>query len=502
MFTVSREGISLTRRSYNAVISTSQTGLDYDIVFITKPFLTGASFSNDTDVNLGGLSRSDLLSLQSDAIQSKLVNLTSETCLQEFSGTYQTAYDAVLLVVETASTTTSLVQTGQPGTSLETYSAASKDTMSLDGSLVQYCLARAGSSQTCDVTASTAMLGVVSLSVLAAFSSIVVILVPSKFEPLATLGDAIRSFLQYPDSTTKGESLIEKQDVRAGRWGCGEAKYFVPSAKFWFSAPSVPRWLLMFGSWATLVAPAAVALGELAPTDPAAFTVPFGTATPYTAFVLPLSVTKTQMALLACLPQLLLAILYLVTNAHLTTYYLSHELSCFTLGSRRLRVSSDPTGSQTTSLYLTLPRPVSWALLALFVAMAFVLSQAVSMTIITISPSTNESEIITITLSVQALVVLLGLLFLLIIVVVALGLRRVPVVGFADGQGMGNPLALKGGSCSAVLSAKCHPVAGEIEPWKQELTWGVVAEGFSLHNGRCGFSSSNVGPIHVGRVYA
>ncbi|KAK9415401.1 putative DUF6536 domain-containing protein [Seiridium unicorne] len=497
-----------TQVIYNAVIFTSQTGVDYDIVFVTEPFLSGSSFSNDTESNVGGLSRADLLDLQADAVQSKLVNLTTESCVQAFGGTYESQYDALLLVVETASTTTSVVQTARLSTSIKAYSeASSQDELALDGSLVQYCLARIGSPQTCGVTVSSSLLGVVALLHLATFCSIATVLSRTQFEPLATLGDAIRSFLRYPDSTTKSACLLSKKDVRGGRWGYSEAKYFAPSAHFWMFTPSLPRWTLMVFTWTALAVPTAVALGLVMPTDPQGVSTPFGISTPYTTFLLPSPATESQMALLVCLPQLLLAILYMVTNSHLTTYYVSHELTLFALGPRPLRVSSDPAGKQTTSLFITLPRPISWALLVLFVAMGFTLSQAVFPAVITLSPSistssSDQNQIIAVAFSTQALLVLLALLFILIVLVVSLGLRRAPAAALVNGQERGNPLVLKGGSCSAALSAKCHPAPGEVEPWKQDLTWGVVAEGVGMREGRCAFSALSVGAVDVGRTYA
>lgn len=466
--------------------------------------MAGASFSQDAEYNAGGLSRTEILDLQSDAIQQKLVNLTSEKCLREFGGKYETSYDAVLLVVDTASTTTSLVQTGTSGTSLKSYIKTTKrDGIELDGSLVQYCLARAGSSETCSVTVSSFLLGLVALLNLIVFGAVLLLLSRSRFDPLATLGDAARSFLRTPDITTKDACLLSKADVKGGQWGYSDAKYFIPGTHFWLFTPSLPRWILFTFSWLSLTGPVAVVLGLVVPTDPEGITTSFGTATPYTTFVLPSQISTSQMALLACLPQLLLAILYLVTNSHLTTYYLSHEFTLFALGPQPLRVSSHRAGAQTTSLYLTLPRPVSWLLLALFVTMGFILSQAVFPVVITISPSTtDQSQILTVALSAQALLVLFALLFALMAMVIGLGLRRAPAAALENGQEKGNPLALRGGSCSAALSAKCQPAPGELEPWRQELTWGVISESMGTKHGRCALSVSGVGAVDVGRTYA
>ncbi|ETS82268.1 hypothetical protein PFICI_07270 [Pestalotiopsis fici W106-1] len=359
--------------------------------------------------------------------------------------------------------------------------------------------------ETCDLNTSSALLGIVALLNLVTFGSIVAVMSRSRFKPLATLGDFISSFLCHPDATTKSACLLSKKDVKAGSWGYSEAKYFSPSTHLWLFTPSALRWLLMVFSWLLLAAPTVAAIGLFVPTDPDGISTPFGTSTSYTTFPLPTSITKVQMAVLACLPQVLLAILYMVTNSHLTTYYLSHELSLFALGPRPLRVSCDARGAQVASLYMTLPRPISWGLLAFFAAMGFVLSQAVFPDVITetsLTATANQVPVLAVAFSVQALVVLLALLGALMMIIVGLGLRRAPGSALVNGRERGNPLALRGGSCSAALSAKCHPAPGENEPWTQELTWGVVSDGLGMEDSCCGFSALSVGAVDVGRAYA
>lgn len=467
------------------------------MVFVTESFLDGAPATNETQFNVNALTQAELVGLQNDASELRLVNLTTTACLQEFGGVYEASFDAVLLVLDNASSTTSLAAAAM-ATGL-TWG----DETALDKSQVKYCLARQAPPQSCSVVASSPLLGVVALLNLATLLSIAAVLVQSKFEPLATLGDAIRSFLRSPDSTTKGNCLLSKANVKQCRWGYDAAQHFVPSKNPWYRAPSPGRWALFIASWTALVSLTAAALASIVATDPQGFLIPFGTATPYTTHVLSTTVTRTRLALLASLPQILLAILYLTTNSLLTNYYLSHELTLFALRPRHLRVSSDPTGAQTTSLYITLPRPISWLLFSLFLVMAFVLSQAIFPSIITVSPSASKSSpIMAICLSIRAVLVLLVLLVVLAIFVVGLGFRRAPSAVVSNGQPKGNPLALEGGSCSAALSAKCHLAVPESEPWKQPVAWGVVSEGFGAGQGRCAFSSRAVESVDPGKLYS
>lgn len=497
-----------TQVIYNSVIFIRQSGLDLDVLFVTESFLGGASFSNATDVNEGALSRLEIVALQDSATQNKLVNLTWSDCLQEFGGSFETTFDAVLVVTDNATTSASLVQTGKSAILRQVgeEKASSNDKTALDGSLVKYCLARDGVEQTCSVAVSRSMLGIVALLNVVTVIGVAVVLALPQFEPLVTVGDAIRSFLRVPDITTVNSCLMTKADILNGRWGHNNAKSYDPANHLWLTTPSLARWILTFFSWLMLVAPTGVFMGIVMPTDPKGLASPFGVATPYTTFQFPVSVTRTEMMLIAALPQLLLGILYLSVNALLTTYFLSHEFSLFALGPRPLRVSSDPIGAQTTSLYLTLPRPVSWFLLIFFAGLGFVLSQTIFPAIIDISSSSSSSpiqtEIIAVALSSQALLVFLGLLVLLAIFVLALGFRSAPAAGLSNGEQKGNPLALKGGSCSAAISARCQPLPIEEDVWKLPVAWGVTNEAVGFQVGHCAFSALSVGNIDVGHTYA
>ncbi|KAI1085167.1 hypothetical protein F5B20DRAFT_567849 [Whalleya microplaca] len=496
-----------TQVIYNSVIFTTQNALNYDTLFVTQSFIDHAPFSNDTNVNDGGLSRPDILTLQDAASQDELMNMTVEACLDEFGGAFETNFDAVLLVTDSTSIDSSLIQTSKPGTPLSTSQASTGNSAltAPDGSLAQYCLARLGAPQSCSVNLSGSVLGIVMLLNLATVIGSAVILTRASFDPLATLGDSVRSFLRSPDPTTMGACLLTKNDVQHGHWDSGEAKHFAPINHFWFQTPSLLRWALTTFAWVAIVAPAAYGLAILILRNPNDMFTSFGAAAPYTTFFLPTSTESVQMALLAATPQLLLAILYLVANSHLTTYFLSHEFSLFALGPRALRVSSNPAGYQTTSLYLTLPRPVSWILLATFAAMGFVLSQAVFPTVLALSSPTSPSARRTaISFSTQALLALLALLTILALVILGLGLRRTTPAAQTNGEARGNPLALRGGSCSAVISAKCHLAAahGEGDLWLRPLAWGVVEEGSEAQAGRCAFSGNAVGCIDVSRGYA
>ncbi|RKL27833.1 hypothetical protein BFJ72_g12843 [Fusarium proliferatum] len=318
------------------------------------------------------------------------------------------------------------------------------------------------------------------------------------FSPLVTLGDALSSFLADPDVSTHNSCLITKEEIKKGLWGDREGKYWYAKTSRWFNVPSFNRWAIWFMTWIMPVGLAAAALALGAVKEPKEAFTRFGKAA--VVYELPAGTSRSGIAVVAALPQLLLGLLYLSSNALLTLFYLSHELSQFTSDLLPLRVSSgQPLGSQTTSLYLTLPRPVSWILFFLVTAMAFLLSQG----ILLVSVDGIKGTTTGIGFSPLPLLILLVLLVLLGLGIAGLALRQVDPRGSVEGgEPAGNPLALVGGTCSAVLSARCHRVAREGGVETLEVRWGVVREGVGMNAGHATFSGRPVGDIMVGRAYS
>lgn len=321
------------------------------------------------------------------------------------------------------------------------------------------------------------------------------------FDPLVTLGDALVSFLGETDPTTEGACLMTQEDAVTGRWGLREAKHWTTTTHRWIQTPSLLRWVGWAASWITPVALTAAALAVTLKNDSADALRAFGT--PTTVYRFPVDTPHAGLALLVSLPHLLLGILYLSTNALFTVFFFSHELSQYAIPNQLLplRVSSgQPEGSQTTSLYLTLPRPMSWLLFFIFVGMGFVLSQGLFLTTFDHPDETSTSVL---GLSPLPLLVLLALLVFLGIMTLCLSLRSTdPSPTLDDGHPAGNPLVLRGGTSSAVLSARCHRIPQETEVATQPVNWGVVWEGVGMHPGHATFSSRVVGLMKVGKAYA
>ncbi|CAK7226646.1 hypothetical protein SBRCBS47491_006302 [Sporothrix bragantina] len=479
----------------------------------------------------------------------------------------------------------------------------------------------------CNVTLNTTLLSAIvglNLVTVLCFGSI---LLPRKahrhfrHSPLITLGDAVASFLRDPDQTTRGACLLSKRDVvEHGVWntmvdvphlpgfGTGEARHSVQSDKtgqsaqlpenvmqpmflsaastfgdhsngrtrddgngsyFWFRSVSLLRWVVGAVAWWVLVGLALAALvvvvssnnslgafGRILPLENAIYES-FSSSSVSSS---PWIVTT----ILASLPQLGVAVLYLLSDAHLSAYFLSHESSLYVAAHqhhrneqlqqhcrRPLRVSHRPRGHQTTSLYLTLPQLWNWTLLTLFSGLVFALGQSVVVQgVQAAEDATTQPQLVLLGLSGVGLVILLALLLALAVVVLVLSARQTPSPNASLGR---NPLTLPGGSCSAVISARCHPMpeemaaemtgnnlngsnGGPLPLWLRPLAWGRVSsyhhpyQGYNRRHGlaregalaqgsvlvgeddevdnidsivgHCTYSSGPLAPLDVSRSYA
>ena len=165
-----------------------------------------------------------------------------------------------------------------------------------------------------------------------------------KSATLVTIGDAVASFLECPDTMTQGRCLMSKDDVNTGalQWrleGCSEPNtrppavaHREPHRRLWFAAASKRRWLstIGFGAVALLVAMGFLVEGynsvmENQPGE-SPFKLALGRAD--SRSLMPgVPRNLIEAVLLANLPQLIISIIYLNYNGLLTSMLLSHEWS-------------------------------------------------------------------------------------------------------------------------------------------------------------------------------
>lgn len=157
---------------------------------------------------------------------------------------------------------------------------------------------------------------------------------------------------------------------------------------------------------------------------------------------------------------------------------------------RSLRVTS-PRGDQRSTYFLSLPYHYLVPIMIVSIATHWILSQSLFLVAIDVfhedgNFDSNQS-ILSCGFSCIALIFLVGIGSLVLISGVGTGLRRYKA---------GMPLA---GSCSAALSAACHPPSDEIDVALVPVKWGIT--GVEDGVGHCALSGRYVSPPVTGRRY-
>ncbi|KAL6915146.1 hypothetical protein FSST1_012906 [Fusarium sambucinum] len=247
------------------------------------------------------------------------------------------------------------------------------------GSLkLKYCLAKE-ISQNCKVGVSNQLLLIVVVSIaVKGFLCVVVLFLLPKEQPLAVLGDAIESFIQFPDEFTIDRCLLDRdieEDMGAGHQFVMTA---APARQSWTSAIQRETWARSYGVMSMnifLLAGGFIAAQMNAPITGLSLVQSMNNGI--------LSASKASAGkiidsvLRANLPQLLLSITYFIYNNIYT--YLCAEKEWNSYGGRYqlLRVSQ-PKGQQRSTTYrLQLPYRYSIPLIIVSIFMHWLVSRAI-----------------------------------------------------------------------------------------------------------------------------
>ncbi|GAB7354941.1 hypothetical protein MBLNU459_g5560t1 [Dothideomycetes sp. NU459] len=393
----------------------------------------------------------------------------------------------------------------QPGACAEINLVKDSSKWQMCGNAVEYCMSRVFP-QHCQLQFSVPILMVVivcnALKAIAMFWS----LRQYRERPLVTVGDAIASFMNEPDGTSRYCGLISAREVRA-----------VPTANFlsaveatrqnpqpanverrkWATAASKRRWTttltLVFITLLTVVILLGTGANSLAG-EGVALTEPAFGAVSAEALVYFGSNDRTDqsliaMVVLANLPQLVLSGLYLMYNSLYTCMLLGHEWTTFSQSRKSLRVSY-PAGKQRSTYFLSLPYAYAIPLLVASALLHWLASQSLFLARVAFySPSATgqDGQITTVGYSCTAIIAVLVVAVVLLAVVWVTGARTYPANGM--------PLV---SSCSFAISAACHPPAEDTDGGLKPVMWGEVKMGDGSH---CSFTSLEVQPLEHGKIY-
>lgn len=205
-------------------------------------------------------------------------------------------------------------------------------------------------------------------------------------------------------------------------------------------------------------------------------------------------------------PQVALSILYFLYNALFTGMSLVTEWDRFSnpMDAKSLRVSSAPRGAQRSTYFLQLPYRYALPLVTFSGSLHWLISQSLFLVNLEMYGPSADDPLTMVSLAddkqhlgssdlKSSAYSPIG-----IICVVFIGLIMIGFLLGSAGRRLrfgGIPVA---GSCSAAISAACHPDPYEVNMWEKKLRWGVVrsndGERESWH---CSFSSRPVeAPVH------
>ncbi|KAB8207648.1 hypothetical protein BDV34DRAFT_223209 [Aspergillus parasiticus] len=382
---------------------------------------------------------------------------------------------------------------------------------------IDHCLVT-DASHTCQLLYSPIILYIAIACNAMKFSSILLCLLVSREPTLATIGDALDSFLRSPDMASKGQCLCSKMDdmifpdpddigsAQAQRWQHGEG---------WlgrcYQGTSVRRWGACILLWLASIVVGLVFLfkGINLVGAQNAFTMGFG-ALSLNAIVntsgyrggTAASIVTTS--IVANLPQLLLSGLYFMYNAVLTGMASAYEWSMFAYQQTTLRVTL-PWGSQRETYWLQLPWRYSLPLLACSTIIHWLISQSIFLINLKIYqpnnelltrpnthfPSASDSGVITACgyspLAIITAIAVAILMFAILTTVSTFKLKPdIPVVG----------------SCSVAISAACHPPEEDSDAAGKPLSWGAVRHQEGDRPGHCCLTSQTVEKPRYGELYA
>lgn len=196
-------------------------------------------------------------------------------------------------------------------------------------------------------------------------------------------------------------------------------------------------------------------------------------------------------------PQLVLSFLYLLYNGLFTCMLLADEWNDYAHTRKTLRVTI-PVGDQRSTYRLQLPYKYGVPLIVISGLLHWLVSQSLFLARVSVYDNHGQEDtkqsINTCGYSCIAIIFTIIAGFMVVMLGIANGLRKYKP---------GMPLA---GSCSAAISAACHPPEGDVNPSTDAIMWGVVGyentKDGDEYIGHCSLTSFEVRAPVSGELYA
>lgn len=524
---------------YNSALFSALSAIEYNVLRETSDFLS-PDRKNSTSESIAD-------DLHEMALSGHLERLENLECISEYAQDFQGSRSNLVLIVEKdAQYSSTKIATYKFSSGEGTWQAfdswlcldirkknkdlsgfctaylpelkASPSEWTVDGVRVEYCLSQPAPRNICKLYFSPAIAGVVvGMNAIKAIA-IALVLYAVKDTPLLTLGDAVSSFLDFPDETTSNMGVVSKNDLKSKNgyttWITGPKSYDSSRKPRWhatglgrvgwFIASYVILMLLFAaGFFMGLTRLEGGSRGKI-------WEYGIGTVRAQTLITGAPDLPLIAAIIVANTPQLFLSGIYFWYNSILTSMAMAMEWDQFGFLRKGIRVSSSPRGSQRSSRLLQLPYRLAIPLMVTSGVLHWLASQSLFLAnvdyIRSDPPIPKESRLVTYESSRPfgelyfstcgySLLAILFLIFIGLLMIVVLAI--ISLTRFKTGI----PVA---GSCSAALSAACHGYAkGGPEASERPVQWGeVLVEGADgTVKRRCAFSHEEVSEPIDGRIY-
>ena len=323
--------------------------------------------------------------------------------------------------------------------------------------------------------------------------------------PLTTVGDALASWLDEPDDSTKGSCLITKdkphtENIGVDAVNTSSITYYAPFTRRWHHATSTRRWGVTITLWTAALFVTTGFMGRAIATAGATgrtiTSFGFGSVNSRTTIDIGTTFSTGKQllgaVLLVNLPQALLSFLYMMSNGLITSMCAAHEYSKYSVARRSLRVT-DPVGRQRSTYWLQLPFAYSIPLIITSGLLHWVVSQSIFLVKISYWMDRVESlhqAKSAVGYSCWPIICTISIGFTIVFTITAMGFRRLP--------GM-IPIA---GSCSLAIAAAAHRPEDDVEAASCLVKWGEVPQVSDGAVGHCCFTSKEVTDVRPGKKYA
>ena len=263
--------------SYNSTVWSSFGTYEYMIASITESFTHNATLTDDmfTTEHLTYGDAKVVRSLQQEAVAGKLERLENDACIDAYAQLFQGTNGHVLLVAADNKTNSATpymghIYSGIPNNDagnnqIDAYGwicggvdfanpctgqklaavRSNSSTWTTRGFQVDYCLSQKPQSH-CKLQLNEYLLIIVIAFNMLKVTAMAITALTTK-GPLLNIGDAISSFLEQPDETTRNLGPVSKRNVIGRRqpWSMYNAVAYESKRTFWFRAASLRRWIIL-----------------------------------------------------------------------------------------------------------------------------------------------------------------------------------------------------------------------------------------------------------------